>query len=54
MRSFMPGTPTTTRAVPFEKDEWLSGVLTFGEGDEAPAVTVTVRGAIGQTVVLHG
>jgi uncharacterized protein len=31
------------RSVPFQEDEWLGGVLTFGEGDDAPAVTVTTR-----------
>jgi uncharacterized protein YcbX len=33
----------STRAVPFEEDQWLGGVLTFGEADDAPAVTVTLR-----------
>jgi uncharacterized protein len=33
----------TTRAVPFEEDEWLGGVLTFGAADDAPAVNVTMR-----------
>ena len=31
------------RSVPFQEDEWLGGVLAFGEGDEAPAITVTMR-----------
>jgi uncharacterized protein YcbX len=31
------------RAVPFEEDDWVGGVLTFGEAADAPAVTVTVR-----------
>jgi uncharacterized protein YcbX len=31
------------RAVPFHEDEWVGGVLSFGEGDDAPAVTVTLR-----------
>jgi uncharacterized protein YcbX len=31
------------RAVPFEEDEWLGGVLTFGQADDAPAVAVTMR-----------
>jgi uncharacterized protein len=31
------------RSVPFQEDEWVSGVLSFGEGDDAPAVTVTMR-----------
>ena len=33
----------STRAVPFEEDHWLGGVLTFGEAADAPAVTVTMR-----------
>ena len=33
----------STRAVPFEEDDWVGGVLTFGEGGDAPAITVTVR-----------
>jgi uncharacterized protein YcbX len=35
----------TTHAVPFEEDQWLGGVLTFGEADDAPAVAVTMRDA---------
>ena len=31
------------RSAPFQEDEWLSGVLSFGEGDNAPAVAVTMR-----------
>jgi MOSC domain-containing protein len=31
------------RPVPFQEDEWLGGVLSFGEGDDAAAVTVTMR-----------
>jgi uncharacterized protein YcbX len=31
------------RAVPFEEDGWVGGVLTFGDADDAPAVTVTMR-----------
>jgi uncharacterized protein YcbX len=31
------------RPVPFQEDEWLGGVLSFGEGDDAPAITVTLR-----------
>jgi uncharacterized protein YcbX len=27
----------------FEEDEWVGGVLSFGEGDDAPAVAVTMR-----------
>ena len=33
----------STRALPFEEDGWVGGVLTFGEGDDAPSVTVTMR-----------
>jgi len=31
------------RPVPFQEEEWLGGVLSFGDGDDAAAVTVTVR-----------
>ena len=31
------------RSGPFQEDEWLGGVLSFGEGDDAPAITVTQR-----------
>jgi uncharacterized protein YcbX len=31
------------RSVPFQEDEWLGGVLSFGEGVDAPAITVTMR-----------
>jgi MOSC domain-containing protein len=31
------------RSVPFQEDEWLGGVLSFGEGDDAPAIAVTMR-----------
>ena len=31
------------RSIPFQEDEWLGGVLSFGEGDDAPAITVTLR-----------
>jgi uncharacterized protein YcbX len=31
------------RSVPFEEDEWLGGVHSFGEGDDAPAINVTMR-----------
>jgi uncharacterized protein YcbX len=33
----------STRAVPFEEDEWVGGVLKFGDADDAPAVAVTLR-----------
>ncbi len=31
------------RPAPFQEDEWVGGVLSFGEGDDAPAVAVTMR-----------
>lgn len=31
------------RSAPFQEDQWLGGVLSFGERDDAPAVTVTMR-----------
>jgi uncharacterized protein YcbX len=33
----------STRAVPFEENDWVGGVLRFGEADDAPAVAVTAR-----------
>lgn len=29
--------------VPFQEDEWVGGVLSFGQGDDAPAIAVTMR-----------
>ena len=31
------------RSAPFQEDEWVGGGLSFGEGDDAPAITVTMR-----------
>jgi uncharacterized protein len=31
------------RPLPFGEDEWVGGVLSFGEGDDAPAIAVTMR-----------
>jgi uncharacterized protein len=31
------------RSVPFQEDDWVGGVLSFGAGADAPAVTVTMR-----------
>jgi len=31
------------RPTPFQEDEWLGGVLSFGEGDDVPAIAVTMR-----------
>ncbi len=29
--------------VPFQEDEWVGGTLSFGEGDDAPSLAVTMR-----------
>ncbi len=31
------------RPTPFQEDEWLGGALSFGDGDDAPSVAVTMR-----------
>src|SRR5271168_3881266 len=33
------------QSCPFQEDEWVGGVLSFGEGGDAPAVAVTMRDA---------
>jgi uncharacterized protein YcbX len=44
VRRFRPNIVVrSTRAVPFEEDQWVGGVLTFGDANDAPAVTVTMR-----------
>jgi len=44
IRRFRPNIVVrSTRSVPFEEDQWVGGVLRFGEADDAPAVTVTMR-----------
>jgi uncharacterized protein YcbX len=44
MRRFRPNVVVRLlRPVPFQEDEWVGGVLSFGEGDGAPAVAVTMR-----------
>jgi len=44
VRRFRPNIVVrSARAVPFEEDEWVGGVLSFGEADDAPAVSVTMR-----------
>jgi uncharacterized protein YcbX len=46
VRRFRPNIVVgSARAIPFEEDQWVGGVLTFGEADDAPAVTVTMRDA---------
>jgi uncharacterized protein len=44
VRRFRPNVVVRSlRSVPFQEDGWLGGVLLFGAGDEAPAITVTMR-----------
>jgi uncharacterized protein YcbX len=44
VRRFRPNVVVRSlRPVPFQEDEWLGGVLSFGEGDDGPAITVTMR-----------
>jgi uncharacterized protein YcbX len=44
VRRFRPNIVVRSlRSVPFQEDEWLGGVLSFSEGDEGPAITVTMR-----------
>ena len=44
IRRFRPNVMVrSVRSIPFEEDEWVGGVLSFGDGDDAPAVTVTMR-----------
>jgi len=44
LRRFRPNIVIRSlRAVPFQEDEWLGGVLSFGEGGEGPAIAVTMR-----------
>ena len=44
VRRFRPNVVVRlTRSVPFQEDQWLGGLLSFGEGDDAPAIAVTTR-----------
>jgi len=44
VRRFRPNILISSlRSVPFEEDEWVGGVLSFGEGIEAAAIGVTMR-----------
>jgi uncharacterized protein YcbX len=44
VRRFRPNIVVRSlRSVPFQEDAWLGGVLSFGEGVDAPAITVTMR-----------
>jgi uncharacterized protein YcbX len=44
LRQFRPNIVVRLlRSSPFQEDEWLGGVLSFGEGEDAPAIAVTMR-----------
>lgn len=44
VRRFRPNVVVRlTDQAPFAEDAWVGGILTFGEGDDAPAVAVTAR-----------
>jgi uncharacterized protein len=44
VRRFRPNILIATEApVPFEEDEWVGGVLSFGEADHAPAIGIVNR-----------
>ncbi|HUA00321.1 MAG TPA: MOSC N-terminal beta barrel domain-containing protein [Candidatus Aquilonibacter sp.] len=44
VRRFRPNVVVRSlRSVPFQEDAWLGGVLSFGEGNDAPAVAVTTH-----------
>ena len=44
IRRFRPNIVLASlRSAPFEEEDWVGGVLSFGEGDEAPAIGVTLR-----------
>jgi uncharacterized protein YcbX len=44
VRRFRPNVVVRSlQSVPFEEDEWVGGMLSFGEGGDAPAIAVTIR-----------
>lgn len=44
LRRFRPNIVVRSlRSLPFQEDEWVGGVLSFGGGDQAPTITVTMR-----------
>src|SRR6516225_8315793 len=44
VRRFRPNVVVRLRrSVPFQEDDWLGGVLSFGEEEDAPAIAVTMR-----------
>ena len=44
VRRFRPNVVVRAlRSLPFQEDEWLGGMLSFGEGNDAPAIAVTMH-----------
>jgi len=44
VRRFRPNIVVRSlRSVAFEEDDWVGGALTFGEGSDSPAISVTMR-----------
>jgi len=44
VRRFRPNVVVRlVRPAPFQEDEWLGGVLSFGQADDAPAISVTMH-----------
>jgi len=44
VRRFRPNVVVRlSRPTAFQEDEWVGGLLTFGEGEDAPAIAVTMR-----------
>jgi MOSC domain-containing protein len=44
VRRFRPNIVIASlRSIPYEEDEWVGGVLSFGQGSEAAAIVVTMR-----------
>jgi uncharacterized protein len=44
VRRFRPNILVRSRRLaPFQEDEWVGGMLSFGEGDDASAIAVTLR-----------
>ena len=44
VRRFRPNVVVRLRqSLPFQEDQWVGGVLSFGEGNDGPAIAVTMR-----------
>jgi uncharacterized protein len=44
VRRFRPNVVVCSlRSIPFQEDQWMGGVLSFGDADDAPAIAVTMR-----------